>query len=969
MKQILIVVLSLIIGLGFRYKTSDVPEFLKQSKWVDSVFNSLSEDERIAQLFMVAAYSNKDLKHVKEIKDLITNQKIGGLIWMQGGPVRQGKLANYYQSLTKTPLLYSIDGEWGLSMRLDSTARYPKQMTLGAIQNDSLIYEMGVQIAKECKRIGLHINFAPDADVNNNPNNPVIGMRSFGENKYKVAQKAYMYMAGMQSQNVLATGKHFPGHGDTDSDSHKTLPQINHSFDRIDSLELYPFKYLIDKGIGSMMVAHLNVPALDTTSNLPSTLSSKIITDLLKNNLNFKGVIFTDALNMQGVAKFYEPGMVDVKALIAGNDILLFSGDVPKAIIEIKKALADGRIHQADIDAKCKKILMLKFWCGLQQKQEIVTRNLTKDLNTAQSDALNDKLANAAITLLKNENALIPLNNPVRTNYLEVSFGVEEENTFYKTLKKQMSIDHVGLKHTASTKEVTDLLAKVLNYETVIIQINKATLKSDNNYGIGLQTLKLIDSIASIKPTIVVAYANPYLLNQNVGFTNCRSLVWAYEYMPGMQRAAANLITGEIGATARLPITTKLYPYNSGKDTEPIRKIKSQKKKELDELRFRVVDSIARLGIEERAYPGCQIAVIKDGELIYQKSFGKYTYEADAIAVNNSTIYDLASLTKIASSALALMKLQSDKKFDYKKTLGFYLPSLVGSNKDSLLIEDVLTHQAGLQAWIPFYLKTMNKKHEFKPGYFSTKPTKDYSIRVARALYSKRSFIDSIYKRIIDSKLESKGKYVYSDLGYYFLQQIIEKISEKKQNEFVAEIYRKLGLSLNYQPLTYFSIQQIAPTENDIIFRKQVVHGFVHDPGAALLGGVAGHAGLFGNAYDVAKLMQFYLDKGHYKGEQILDSNVVMDYTKCHFCPNNRRALCFEKPEPDEKKDSPVTSLASLESFGHSGFTGTFAWADPANKLVYVFLSNRVYPDVEPNKLAKSGIRGKIHRALYEAVK
>ncbi|MCA6435421.1 MAG: serine hydrolase [Bacteroidetes bacterium] len=969
MKHILIVVLSLVVGLGFKYKAQVDPEFLKESKWVDSVFSSLSREERIAQLFMVAAYSNKDLKHVKEIKDLIVNQKIGGLIWMQGGPVRQGKLANYYQSIAKTPLLYSIDGEWGLSMRLDSTARYPKQMTLGAIQNDSLIYEMGVQIAKECKRIGLHINFAPDADVNNNPNNPVIGMRSFGENKWKVAQKAYMYMAGMQSQKVLATGKHFPGHGDTDSDSHKTLPQINHSLERIDSLELYPFKYLIERGLGSMMVAHLNIPALDTTTNLPSTLSPKIVNDLLKTKLNFKGVIFTDALNMQGVAKYYEPGIADVKALIAGNDILLFSGDVPKAMVEIKKAIAEGKISQSEVDEKCKKILKLKYWCGLYQKQEVVTRNLFKELNTPQSDALNDKLANAAITLLKNENAKIPFTAPVNTNYLEVSFGIEEENTFYKTLKKQINVDHIGIKHTANAKEISDLFAKVVNYETVIIQLNKTTLKADNNYGVGLQTLKLMDSIGLIKPTIVVAYANPYLLNQDIGFTNCNTLIWGYEYMPSMQRAAANLITGEIGANAKLPITTKPYPYNSGKDSEPIRKIKSQKKKELDELRFRVVDSIARLGIEEKAYPGCQIAVLKDGELIYQKSFGKYTYDPEALEVNNSTIYDLASLTKITSSALALMKLQAEKKFDYKKTLGFYLPNLVGTNKDSLLIEDVLTHQAGLQAWIPFYLKTMNKKHEFKPGYFSTKPTKDYSIRVAKALYSKKSFIDSIYKRIINSKLETKGKYVYSDLGYYFLQQIIEKLSEKKQNEFVGDIYRKLGLSLNYQPLTYFSVQQIAPTENDIIFRKQIVQGFVHDPGAALLGGVAGHAGLFGNAYDVAKLMQFYLDKGNFKGEQLIDSNIVADYTKCHFCPNNRRGLCFEKPEPDEKKDSPVTSLASLESFGHSGFTGTFAWADPKNKLVYVFLSNRVYPDVEPNKLAKSGIRGKIHRAFYEALK
>jgi beta-N-acetylhexosaminidase len=966
-----VILTTIIVFAVLAFKNKDVknPEFLKENKWVDSVFNSLNQDERIAQLFMIAAYSNKDLKHVKEIKELITNYKIGGLIWMQGGPVRQGKLANYYQSISKTPMLFSIDGEWGLSMRLDSTVRYPKQMALGAIQNDSLIFEMGVQIAKECKRIGLHVNFAPDADINNNPSNPVIGIRSFGENKYKVAQKAYMYMAGMQSQNVLATGKHFPGHGDTDSDSHKTLPQINHSEERIDSLELYPFKYLIEKGIGSMMVAHLNIPALDTTKNLPSTLSPKIVKELLVNKLNFKGVIFTDALNMQGVAKYYQPGVADVMALLAGNDILLFSGDVPKAIIEIKKAVSEGKITQNEIDEKCKKILKLKYWCGLNIKPEIVTKNLYKDLNTKESDALNDKLCNAAVTLLKNENYTLPLEADINSKTLELSLGLEEENTFYKTLKKQINIDHLGLKHNATPKEIEQVFTQLLQYKNVIIQINKSTLKAENNYGIGLQSLKLIDSIALIKPTIVVAYANPYLLNQIVGFKNCNSLIWGYEYIPSMQRAAANLIIGNIGTNARLPITTTNYAYNSGLEIKPKLKSLPQKKNEIIENRFRAVDSIAMYGITEMAYPGCQIAVLKDGELVYQKSFGKYTYDVDAQDVNNATIYDLASVTKIASSALALMRLQSDKKFDYNNTLGYYLPNLHSTNKDSLIIKDVLTHQAGLQAWIPFYLKTMNKKHEFKPGYYSIKPSEEYSIRVAKKLYSKKSFIDTMYFRIINSKIENQKKYLYSDLGYYFMEQIIEKLSNKKQNDYVAEIYRKLGLSLTYLPQKYFSIEQIAPTENDIIFRKQIIQGFVHDPGAALMGGVAGHAGLFGNAYDVAKLMQFYLNKGNYKGEQLLDSNVVIEYTRKQAFVNNRRGLCFDKPEPDEKKDSPVTSLCSLESFGHSGFTGTFAWADPKNNLVFVFLSNRVYPNVEPNKLAKLGIRGKLHRALYEALK
>lgn len=971
MKKIVSLFILFVFFVNFSIKQIKEPDFISiQNRWVDSVFNSLTPSQRLAQLFMVAAYSNKDLKHVKEIKELITTYKIGGLIWMQGGPVKQGKLANYYQSIAQTPLLYSIDGEWGLAMRLDSTPRYPKQMTLGAIQNDSLIYYMGKQIAKECKRIGLHVNFAPVADVNNNPLNPVIGMRSFGENKYKVAQKAYMYMAGMQDEHIMANGKHFPGHGDTDSDSHKTLPFISHSKQRLDTLELYPFQYLFDRGLGSIMVAHLNIPSLDTTKNLASTLSPNVVTDLLKNKMQFKGLIFTDALNMQGVAKYYAPGIADLKALLAGNDVLLFSGDVPKAMIEINKAIAEGKISQQEIDTRCKKILQAKFWCGLNTKPQVITRNLYKELNTKESTDLNDKLAQASITLLKNDTNFLPLKQSDSLKVVEISIGIEEENTLYKTLKNYMYVEHVGLKHDAKPKEIEEAFIKINKANTVILQLNKATLKAENNYGIGTQTLKLIDSIAILKPTVLVLLTNPYLLNKIQNVTSFKSVILAYEYMPSLLKASANAILGMAKVNGKLPVTTNLFKYNSGLELDPIvLKKQTSIKTNYEKKRFAIIDSIAQYGIAEKAYPGCQIVALKNGEVIYQKAFGKYTYNEDATEVNNATIYDLASVTKIASSALALMKLRSEKKFDYKKMLGDYLPYLKGSNKDSLLIEDIITHQAGLQAWIPFYLKTLKKDGEYKPGYFSTKQSFNFPIHVAKHLYSKQSFIDTMYKRIITSKLENKGKYLYSDLGYYFIQQIIEQQSGKKQNEYVQDLFSQIGISLSYLPLKYFSIEQIAPTEMDTKFRKQIIQGFVHDPGAALLGGVAGHAGLFGTAIDLAKLMQLYLNKGQLNGVQLLDSNVVNDFTSCHFCPNNRRGLCFEKPEPDEKKDSPVTSLCSPQSFGHSGFTGTFAWADPQNNLVVVFLSNRVYPDTEPNKLAKLGIRGKIHKAFYEAVK
>jgi len=947
------------------------PDFIAiQSKWVDSVFNSLTPKERLGQLFMVAAYSNKDLKHVKEIKELVTNYNIGGLIWMQGGPVRQGKLANYYQSIAKTPLLYSIDGEWGLAMRLDSTPRYPKQMTLGAIQDDSLIYHMGRQIARECKRMGIHVNFAPVADVNNNPLNPVIGMRSFGENKFKVAQKSYMYMMGLQDEHIMANGKHFPGHGDTESDSHKTLPYMTHARERLDSLELYPFQYLFDKGLASVMVAHLNIPSLDTTTNLASTLSPKVVNDLLKTRMGYKGLIFTDALNMKGVSKFYAPGIVDVKALLAGNDVLLFSGDVAKAMDEITKAIKEGKITQAGIDERCKKILQAKYWCGLSVKQEIVTRNLSKELNIKQSEDLNEKLAEASITLLRNENNFLPLKGTDSLRLVEVSFGVEETNTLGNTLKNYAYVEHIGLTHDAKPDVISKAFERIKESDIVILQLNKATLKAENNYGVGEQTLKLIDSISRLRPTIMVMMTNPYLLNKITSISNFKAIIVAYEYMPSLLRASANAIMGNVRVSGKLPVSTNHFKSGTGLIVEALpSKDKNYMKEVFMKKKFGVVDSIALSGILEKAYPGCEIVALKDGQVIYQKSFGNYTYSRDSKPVDNGTLYDLASLTKITASSLALMKLKTDGYFDYTKTLGSYLPYLKGTDKENIVIEDVLSHQAGLQAWIPFYLRTMQRDGDYKPGIYAKTRSADYPTQVARNLYIFKGFNDSIYKRIVSSKIENPGKYLYSDIGYYFMQQIIEQQSQKKLNEYVADLYTKIGVGLTYLPLNYFSQKQIAPTENDEKFRKQILQGYVHDPGAALLGGVAGHAGVFGNAMDVAKIMQLYLNKGELNGVRILDSNVVKEFTACRFCPGNRRGLCFEKPEIDLKKDNPVVSDCSLESYGHSGFTGTFAWADPKNNLVVVFLSNRVYPSADENKLAKMGIRGKIHKAFYDALK
>ena len=949
----------------------DPPFYEKNTQWADSVLKSLTVDERIAQLFMVAAYSNKDKIHVREIKKLVERYKIGGLIFFQGGPIRQAKLTNCYQCSSKVPLFVAIDAEWGLAMRLDSTTKFPRQMTLGAIQNDSLVYQMGVEIARQCKRLGMQINFAPVVDINNNPLNPVISNRSFGENKYNVANKAAMYMKGMQNNNVLANAKHFPGHGDTDSDSHKTLPIVKSSRERLDTLELYPFKQLIAQGLGSMMVAHLFIPALDTTVNQASTLSKKVVTDLLKDTLGFKGLVFTDALNMKGVSKFYKPGVVDVKALIAGNDVLLFPEDVPTAIKQIKIAIDSGEISQEEIDKRCLKILMAKQWAGLNHYKPIKLKNLYNDLNTPQAELINRKLTEASLTLLKNKNDIIPLQNLDTMRIASLSLGYKELNVFQKTLSNYSPIKHFGIDKDAKIGVFDTVLNALKKFNLVIIDVNNTNNKPDKDFGLTTQVMAMLKAVMKQSKVIVNVAANPYILEKMDSLQYADAVIMSYEDNDYSESYSAQLIFGGVAATGKLPITPSPYfVTGTGIETKAIRfKYTIPEEVGADSKALCKIDSIALNGIKDKVYPGCQILVAKNGKVIYQKSFGYHTYE-NKIKVKNDDLYDLASITKIAATTASIMKLMGEKKIDLDERLGTYLPQLAGSNKQNIILREMLTHQAGLRDWIPFWMKTM-EKGEYKPGIYNKVRNDDYPKRVADNLFINKNYEDSIYKQIIESPLKESGKYVYSDLGYYFLKKIIEQKTFVPEERYVLKyFYMPLGLStMGYKPRDRFDLDRIIPTEDDKKFRKQVIHGDVHDQGAAMLGGVGGHAGLFSDANDLAVMMQLFLNKGEYGGKRYIDSATITECTKCQYCVDNRRAVGFDKPETNPKKESPVCSCVSYLSYGHSGYTGTLAWADPSNQLIYIFLSNRVYPDADPNKLSKSGIRNKIQEVIYQAVK
>jgi len=941
----------------------------EESLWVDSVFSALTPDERIAQLFMVPAYSNKSMEENKGVTDLVNKYNVGGVIFFQGGPVTQARMTNTWQSMSKTPLLVAIDGEWGLGMRLkDSTISYPKQMTLGAIQDDSLIYEMGCDIARQCKRIGLQVNFAPVVDVNSNPRNPVINYRSFGEVRENVARKGIAYMKGLQDNGVMASAKHFPGHGDTDKDSHTTLPVINHSKALLDSVDLYPFKELIKNGLYSVMVAHLYVPSIDPAQT-PTTLSYKVITGLLRETMGFKGLIFTDALGMEGVSASNKPGEIEVKALVAGNDMLLMSENVPVAIAAIKVAVASGRLWQADIDQKCRKVLTYKYRTGLAERQKVELQGIYEDLHRPNSEWLQRRLYESSVTLVKNDSNLLPLKKLDSLHIACISIGREGQTTSFQSIMKQYTnVDFLNLTKNFSEMEYSELKASLYPYNTIIIGLHSSSNSPSGNFGINDQMVRLVTEIAKEKTVILDLFANPYALAAFEDIDRVPSVIVSYQDHEYAQQAGAEAIFGGISVSGKLPVTaSKEFPVNKGFNTIKSRlKYSLPEEAGMDSKVFNKIDSIVKQGIVDTVYPGCQVLIAVKGSVIYQKSFGFHTYEKTD-TVKNSDLYDLASITKIAATTISVMKLYEEGKIDLDEKLSKYLPELDSSNKENMVIRQILTHQASLKAYIPFYQSLMvNGKPD--SNVFDTEKSAVYPIRVAENLYIRWDYPDTLFRAIITSELRNNGQYKYSDLGFYLMKRLVEKLTNRTIDEYVKEnFYNPLGLTtMCYQPRNYIDLNRIVPSEIDTNFRHQMLVGDVNDPGAAMCGGIQGHAGLFANANDLGILMQMLIQGGEYGGHRYFKAETVKEFTKYQF-KNNRRGLGFDKPMPD-REGGPTCKEVSDDSFGHSGFTGTYVWADPQHEIVYVFLSNRTYPNSENNKLLESGIRTKIQEVIYRAL-
>ncbi|MDX2062365.1 MAG: glycoside hydrolase family 3 N-terminal domain-containing protein [Bacteroidia bacterium] len=981
-----VVVAVLVVGVGkvaaqMPDTTPGLPELFPDadSAWVKRTLASMSLDEKLGQLFMVQTWTaerlgGKPVYNRDSIEHWIERYHIGGVIFMQGGPHRTAWHTNHYQRLSKTPLLMGADYEWGLGMRLDSVLIYPRNIALGAIENDSLLYQFGKEVARQSRAVGIHLNFAPVVDVNNNPQNPVIGDRSFGTNKHLVTQKALMVMNGLKAGGAIACAKHFPGHGDTDTDSHFDLPVITHDRTRLDSLELYPFRQLVRYGVPSVMVAHLHLPKLDTATNRASTLSPSVVGGLLRTEARFQGLVITDALNMQGVAKYRSQAELALEAFRAGNDILLCPEQIGTSLDTLRRAVADGRIQAQDLDARVTRILWAKAWLGLHRSRQVDTTDLEARLKPASARELQQTLYRESLTLVQNRRNWLPLKDLQGQKLVYLQLGTDAEQAFYHRLRIHVPLQVLVLKDDL-TEAQADSIGQLLvadRVTTAIAGFYDLSRRPARQYGLRPGHLRLLSYLYRKNvATVAVFFGNPYALEY---FPQVTSALIAYEEWYPAQVAAADALVGAVPLVGRLGVEVPNFRYERPQYDSRTQRLGFEPPQRLgfDPEKLEKIDSIAQHFIRERHVPGMAVLVARRGQVVYDRGFGRLDYSAGAPPVDPySCSYDLASVSKVMGTTLAAMRLFETQRLNLQAPVAEYLPEATGTAIGQVKVESLLLHESGLPAWKPFYTQYLAPGGGLDSAWVRSQATDTFALRLGPELWLHRAVPGQIVQKILQSPLEyAPGtKHVYSDFGMILLGKIIERITGQPLDRYLAtQFYRPLGMHRTaYTPAADGLALTTPPTEEDKHFRNGRLEGYVNDANSALLGGVAGHAGLFGNVYDLAKALTMLQQGGSYGGVQYFDPFTVQYFTSART-KVSRRGLGWDKPDPKNPANSPCSRYASPESYGHLGFTGTAVWVDPVHELVVVILANRTYPDPENKAYAQQNARGLIHDAVYQAL-
>jgi len=969
------------------FSQNKVPFYnLKNTYWVDSLYKNLTLKDKVGQLFMIRVNPNWNEQQIQNTIALIKKYNIGGIVLFKGDIEKTAELINRLQEAAKIPLLIAIDGETGLGMRLNNSISFPYQMTLGSIKNDSLIYLMAKEIGRQLKRIGIHINFAPVADINSNYQNPIIGMRSFGQSKNDVAKKCVMYASGLQECNIIAVAKHFPGHGNTNVDSHHDLPVITSNFEQLDSIELIPFKTLIQYGITGIMNAHLAIPAIDTSNSLPSSLSYNNVTKLLKQKLNYQGLIFTDGLDMKGVTKFFKNGKAELQAIKAGNDILLLPENIPSSFDKITRAIDSLLIDSNSINLSCKKILMAKYWVGLNNYKPTNLKNIVTDINTPYSQCIIRAITQEAITLLKNVNA-IPLNS-YRKN-ISINIGSTENtiNTFQKTLFDYDSIAIFSLQKNNIDPELKNtLLEQVTSNKTVILSISNTNMFPVTKYGISQNTIDLVDTILLKNNNVIfILFGPPYALNLFRNIARAKAIIITYEDNDLIQEITAGMIYGTNNFSSSIPVTIDKFSINTGLKTNNKYNYSLNKNiyyqgnvensinntciKHIKEFK---IDSLINLGLKENLYNTCNVLISLNNNIIYNKIITSNNYIDSSLQnIDYHALFDIGGITNIASTTLAIMKLYENNLIDIDKPLKYYLPQLTETNKANITIKEILSHTSRIKEWIPFH-KQIIKGDWFDDGIMSKEYSEQYSIIVHDSLFLNKDFLKTIEKQINESHLYKRKTHLYSNISFYYLKLIIEKITNTTLDKYVYEnIYKPLGLVyISYKPLDYLIdlSPTIIPSQIDNYFRKITLKGHVNDEFAALQGGVAAHAGLFANAYSLAVIMQMLLNNGEYRGIQLFKPSTVKLFTTPYIENGLNLTLGFDNIFTSSTKHFPLSPKFSQNSFGHTSYSGCVVWADKENNMIFIFLSNRLYPSPDIKRFNKFSLPQKIYDEAYNII-
>ena len=947
-------------------------EYLKrEEQWIEETMFTMDLDQKIGQMIIVRAFTKGESWEKAYFQQLIQKYHIGGVCFFQGSVTRQVQYTNLFHEWSKIPLFISIDGEWGLGMRHGADAiSYPRNIQLGAIQDEKLIYQMGKEIAHQCRQIGVNFNFSPVADINNNPANPVIYERSFGESKENVTAKAFLMFKGLEDAHVLSCAKHFPGHGDTEDDSHYDLPVINHDSARLEEMEIFPFRRLAAQNIGSIMVGHLHLPQIDSRPNRPASLSKKVVTDWLRKSIGYQGLIVTDAMDMKAVTKHFSPGIAEAEAVLAGNDIILLPENVNLAVDMIKKYIREGLISEQQIDESVRRILAAKYRLGLQEKPIISVTGIRSKLLHPSGYAMKTKVAAASLTLLNDQKNLVPLQTINGISTATLSMNVIRNSTFQRRVDDYIQAKHFQVISRDLAKRKRELLTTLGQFNRVIVTIHSQVKARNGDRDLSTDLVTFLEELKEKTEVIVVFFGNPYLVKK---LKNLPTVLLAFDNDAVNQDMAAQAVFGAIPIEGKIPVESGvIFPLGSGTS-----------KSSLDRLGYAVpeqvgmrtsvlngIDSLMAIMVAKKAIPGGQIVIAKDGKIIWQKEYGGLTNTGPPVQKNS--VYDVASLTKILGTTLGVMKLEDEKKLSTKRPLRFYISDLISSNKDSLNLESVMAHHAGLRSYIPFYESTLmkvGKKRLPDTSLYHHTFSPEFSIPVAEKLFLRSDYRDTIWREIIESDVRINPGYRYSDLGFLLTQRVVEEVSRQPLDVYLDKnFYQPLGLLYTgYKPLDKIPQNQIAPTEIDNYFRMSTVRGTVHDMAAAMFGGVAGHAGIFSTAKEVTVVMQMILNKGNYGGITFFAPETV-NYFTTRYSKSTRRGLGFDMKELNPKKVQIMSDLVSDQAFGHQAFTGSFTCADPEHNLVFTFITNRTYPSSANNTLHTRRYRPKLQTIIYQAI-